>query len=138
MQDEAVSPCLHFFSVRARSQIPRLHVDEALSQYRANRQPLLSIAILGSSKSRQKAIKYACRLSDSPFSLQDQNSLFIVIYVVYGRYYTRITETNQGHVQLYQAAPWQFVFEDFALAHGRVPFLYRLCELAVRHWDYSG
>jgi len=86
----------------------------------------------------EQAVEYASRLSDSPFSLREQNSLFIATYVVYGKYYTRITVTNQGPVQVYRAAPWQFAFEDFALAQGRAPFLYRLCELAVRHWDYSG
>ena len=38
----------------------------------------------------------------------------------------------------YHPDPWQFVFEEFALAQGRAPFLYRLCEVAVRHWDYNG
>jgi hypothetical protein len=84
-----------------------------------------------------QAIGYARRLSTS-FSLREQNSRFIATYVVYGRYYTRVTVTNQGNALVSQVAPWQFVFEDFALAHGRAPFLYRLCELAVRHWNYNG
>ena len=52
------------------------------------------------------------------FSLQEQNLRFIATYVVYGRYYTRIIVTNQGNALVSHADPWQFVFEDFALAQG--------------------
>lgn len=81
-----------------------------------------------------QAVRYPRRLTTT-FSLQEQNSHSIATYVVYGRFYTRITMEN-AFVHL--ADDWQFVFEDFALAEGRAPFLYRLCELAVRHWDYNG
>ena len=76
---------------------------------------------------------YAKRFTTSS-SLREQKSRFIASYVVYGRYYMRITVTHQEILS--QVDPWQFVFEDFALDQGRAPFLYRLCELAVRHWGY--
>jgi len=43
----------------------------------------------------EQAVEYASRLFDSPFSLREQNSLFIATYVVYGKYYTRITVTTR-------------------------------------------
>lgn len=79
--------------------------------------------------------KYARRLSTT-FSVQGQNSHCIATYLVYGKYYTRITFHNQGNN--FALEDWQFIFEDFALAEGRAPFLYRLCELAVRNWDLDG
>ena len=84
-----------------------------------------------------QAVEYAELLSTT-FSVQEQNSLCIATYVVYGKYYTRITFQYQGDLLSHAIEDWQFVFEDFALAEGRAPFLYRLCELAVRNWDLDG
>jgi len=82
-----------------------------------------------------QAAGYSKRLTTT-YSLLEQNSDGIATYVVYGMYYTRVTWVNQGNVLVLQVDRWQYVFEEFALADGRAPFLYRLCELAVRHWDY--
>lgn len=58
--------------------------------------------------------------------------------MVYGKHYTKITVSRDEDGDLYYIADeWQYVFGEFALAEGRAPFLYRLCELAVRHWDYD-
>lgn len=35
----------------------------------------------------------------------------------------------------YQAAPWQYVFEHLDLDAGTAPFMYRMCDLAVCHWN---
>ena len=78
-----------------------------------------------------QATEYAKRLSTA-FSVQEQHSLRIATYVVYGKYYTRTTVHNPGDT--IEVEDWQFVFEDFALAEGWAPFLYGLCELAVRNW----
>jgi hypothetical protein len=84
-----------------------------------------------------QAVKYA-ELLTTTFSVQDQNSLCIATYVVFGKYYTSITFQHVGDALVHTVEDWQFVFEDFALAEGRAPFLYRLCELAVRNWDLDG
>jgi len=84
-----------------------------------------------------QAVGYARRLTNA-FSLQEQNSPYIATYVVYGTYYTKVTFRNQGNALIPVVEPWQYVFEEFALAEGRAPFLYRLCELAVCHWNYNG
>jgi hypothetical protein len=80
-----------------------------------------------------QAVKSA-KLLSTTFSVQEQNSLCIAIYVVYGKYYTRITFRD---ALVFTVDDWQFVFEDFALAEGRAPFLYRLCELAVHNWGLN-
>ena len=77
-----------------------------------------------------QATEYARRLSTT-FSVLEQNSRCIPTYVVYGKYYTRITVEEQGNALAYVADDWQCVFEDFALAEGRAPFLYRQCELKI-------
>ena len=52
--------------------------------------------------------------------------------------YTKVVLINHPQVGLiWDVEPWQFIFEEMALPV-RAPFLYRLCELAVRHWDYNG
>jgi len=166
MQDEAVS-CFEFIysGVRAESFLagreqvkypdftltkplprqhptPRIHCNIGIIEIKTLSDPEEKDVEKGNvsvDDALEQAVQYAERLSDSPFSRLEQNSLFISTYVVYGRYYTRITMTNHGAAGLlWQADPWQFVFEDFALAQGRAPLLYRLCELAVRHWDYNG
>ena len=58
-----------------------------------------------------QAVGYARRLTTT-FSLQDQNLHSIATYVVYGRFYTRVTMAN---TLIYEADDWQFVFEDFVL-----------------------
>jgi hypothetical protein len=164
MQDEAVS-CFVFwyFSVRAepflagREQVkypdftltkplprqpptPRIHCNIGVIEIKTRSNPEEQDVEKGNLSVEDALIQaagYAKRLSTT-FSLQEQNSRFIATYVVYGRYYTRIIVTNQGNALVSHADPWQFVFEDFALAQGRAPFLYRLCELAVHHWDYNG
>ena len=84
-----------------------------------------------------QAVGYARRLTNA-FSLQEQNSPYIATYVVYGTYYMKVTFQNWGNALIPVVEPWQYVFEEFALAEGRAPFLYRLCELAVCHWNYNG
>ena len=83
-----------------------------------------------------QAAEYAIRLS-THFSLLEQNSEIIATYVVYGDFYTRVYLVNE----VVNTDPWQYIFEEFspaALAQGRAPMLFRLCELAVRHWAYNG
>jgi len=59
----------------------------------------------------EQTCEYAQRLSKSPFSQLEQNSLLIATYLVYGSYYTRITATNHPTAGLiWRAEPWQFVF----------------------------
>jgi hypothetical protein len=61
-----------------------------------------------------QAVEYAELLSTT-FPVQEQNSLCIATYVVYDKYYTRITFQYQGNVLVPAVEDWQFVFEDFAL-----------------------
>jgi len=86
----------------------------------------------------KQALGYAQRLSNSPFSQREQNSTIIPTYVVYGTYYTRLVMIDTPAGPVWEADPWQYVFEEFALDEDRAPFLFRLCELAVRHWAYNG
>lgn len=84
-----------------------------------------------------QAVDYAMRLTTA-FSLLENMSTTIAIYVVYGKFYTKVTTMANGFPIL---TPWQHVFEEFspaALAQGRAPMSYRLCELAVRHWAHNG
>jgi len=121
---------------------PRIHCNVGVIEIKTlayseqknveNRKVLVDEALL-------QTIEYAERLSTSPFSQREPNSLLITTYVVYGKYFTRITMTNHPNLGVvWRAEPWQFVFEEFSLAQGRAPFLYRLCEIAVRHWHYNG
>jgi len=119
---------------------PRIHCNIAVFEIKTQSNPEeqdIEKGNLSVGDAMAQAIGYAHRLTTA-FSIPDQNSQYIAAYLVYGRYYTKITMTDQ---LLYEAEPWQFVFEEFsvaALAEGRAPLLYRLCELAVRHWNYNG
>jgi len=122
-----------------KREIPRFHFDKALAaatsrlqaSFRPGDNDIEKHKLLVDDALRQ-TFESAERLSRSHFSRREQNSLLITTYQVYGRYYTRITMTNHPTAGLiWEAEPWQFVFEQLALADGRAPFLYRLCELAV-------
>ena len=86
----------------------------------------------------EQTFDYANRITSAAFALPEPGSQIVASYIVYGKYYTKVTlfdDTRSG--KLWDVEPWQFVFEEMALPV-RAPLLYRLCELAVRHWDYNG
>lgn len=91
---------LPFRSWKRGSQIPRLHIDEAPTAPTANRihcnigvieiktfsrpeETDVEKGNLSVNDALEQAVDYASRLSDSPFSLREQNSIFIATYVVY-------------------------------------------------------
>lgn len=120
---------------------PRIHCNIGIIEIKTCRPEERHIqnANISVEEALNQTLDYALRLSKSHFSLLQQNSRLIATYLVYGKYYTSITMINHPVAGLvWRAEPWQFVFEDFALAQGRAPFLYRLCELAVSHWVYNG
>lgn len=80
---------------------------------------------------------YSQRLSGSPFAIHDQNSQCIATFLVFGKYYTRLYLVDTPIGPLWEIDPWQHVFEDMSLPE-RAPFLYRLCEVAIPYWNYSG
>ena len=119
---------------------PRIHCNIGIIEIKTEADPNLQ-GVERDHYSVDEAVLQAAEYAElltTTFSVQEQNSLCIATYVVYGKYYTRITLKYQGNVFVPAAEEWQFVFEDFALAEGRAPFLYRLCELAVRNWDLDG
>jgi hypothetical protein len=82
--------------------------------------------------------EYTERLSHPAYALWQPGSQIVASYIVYGGLYTKVVLTNHPHAGLiWDVEPWQFIFEEMALPV-RAPFLYRLCELAVRLWDYNG
>jgi hypothetical protein len=83
--------------------------------------------------------RYSQSLSDSPFAIHDQNYRCISTFLVFGKYYTRLYlfDTPVGPFSSWEIDPWQHIFEDMSLPE-RAPFLYRLCEVAVSHWNYNG
>ena len=86
----------------------------------------------------EQIFDYTRRLSDPAFALLEHNSNIIASYIVYGSYYTKVILINHPHAGvILDVEPWQFIFEEMALPN-RAPFLYRLSELAVRHWNYNG
>jgi len=81
---------------------------------------------------------YTERLSNPAFAICEPGSQIIASYIVYGRYYTKVILINHPQAGIiWRVEPWQFVFEEMAPPN-RAPFLYRLCELAVRLWHYNG
>ena len=163
MQDEAVS-CFVFWcsSVRTESILagreqvkypdftlskplprqpptPRIHCNIGVVEIKTEPDPEVQgveMDHLSVDEAVLQAIEYARRLTNT-FSVTEQNSICIPTCVVYGKYYTSVTVFYQGNALNYESEDWQFVFEDFALAEGRAPFLYRLCELAVRNWNLN-
>lgn len=81
--------------------------------------------------------KYSERLSESAFSIKPPDSSCIETFLVYGERYSRLRQINTPAGNFWNASPWQFVFEEMALP-ARAPLLYRLSEIAERHWQYDG
>lgn len=80
---------------------------------------------------------YSQHLSDSPFAIHNQNSQCIPTFLLFGKYYTHLYLVDTPVGPLWEIYPWQHVFEDMLLPE-RAPFLYRLCDVAVPHWNYDG
>ena len=119
---------------------PRIHCNIAIIEIKTRSNPQeqdVEKGNLSVAEAVAQAVQYSRRLTTT-YSLLEQNSQSIATYVVYGMYYTRVTWVYQGDILVHNVDRWQYVFEEFAFADGRAPFLYRLCELAVRHWDYNG
>lgn len=81
--------------------------------------------------------EYSQRLSESPFAFHNHHSQCIPTFLVFGKYYTRLYLVDTPLGPVWEVDSWLYVFEAMSLPE-RAPFLYRLCEVAVRHWSYNG
>ncbi|KAG6843693.1 hypothetical protein H0H87_001557 [Tephrocybe sp. NHM501043] len=80
--------------------------------------------------SMQQLILYTDRVSKALFTMEEPNANIIPSFLTYGKYYSKVILTNG----MYSFQPWLLISEQMALPD-RAPLLYRLCEIAVGHWD---
>ena len=71
----------------------------------------------------EQTYDYARQVSTPAFSLPEFGLQVVLSYIVYGRYYTKVTlsiDLEVGHI--WDVKPWQFIFKEMALPD-RAPLL---------------
>ena len=66
-------------------------------------------------KAMEQTYDYARRVSTPAFSPPEFGLQVVLSYIVYGRYYTKVTlsiDLEVGHI--WDVKPWQFIFKEMA------------------------
>jgi len=78
--------------------------------------------------------EYSARLAAMPHAKLSADGV-LPSYLLYGSMYTQFRQFVDGGWEVLEGEPWQYVFQQLGPGAVTAPFTYRMCELAVRHWD---
>jgi len=77
---------------------------------------------------------YSRGLASMPHAQLSSDGVF-PSYLLYGSMYTQLQHHVTGDWRVLEAEPWQYIFQKLDPEAKTAPFTYRMCELAIRHWN---